>query len=146
MKFGAIYIQGGVRQGAIYIQRGVRQGDTLSPKIFTTTIEEVFKKAQLNGGVVIDGEMLTDLRFADDVALISTSIADMESQLSSLNKESKSIGLTMHKDKTKYMTNFDTQEEIEIEGRKTRKSEGIQIPRANTENGRHHEGGSSVKN
>ena len=24
----------------------------------------------------------------------------------------------MHKDKTKYMTNFDTQEEIEIEGRK----------------------------
>ena len=102
----------------VYIQRGVRQGDTLSPKIFTTTIEEVFKKAQLNGGVVIDGEMLTDLRFADDVALISTSIADMESQLSSLNKESKSIGLTMHKDKTKYMTNFDTQEEIEIEGRK----------------------------
>ena len=107
----------------VHIQRGVRQGDTLSPKIFTTTIEEVFKKAQLNGGITVDGEMLTDLRFADDVALISTSVSDMNKQITSLNKESKSIGLTMHKDKTKYMTNFDTQEDIEIEGRKLEKVE-----------------------
>ncbi len=96
----------------VNIQRGVRQGDTLSPKIFTTTIEEVFKKSDLDGGINIDGEYLTDLRFADDVALISTSVKDMKKQLSSLNKESKLIGLTMHKDKTKFMTNFETQEDM----------------------------------
>ena len=101
----------------VKIQRGVRQGITLSPKIFTATIEEVFKKSQLKGGVNIDGETLTDLRFADDVALISTSIKAMEDQLTGLKRESKLIGLTMHKDKTKYMTNFDTEENIEIEGR-----------------------------
>eukprot|EP00057_Strongylocentrotus_purpuratus_P009229 XP_011663703.1 PREDICTED: uncharacterized protein LOC105438068 [Strongylocentrotus purpuratus] len=72
----------------VKIQRGVRQGDTLSPKIFTATIEEVFKKSHLNGGINIDGETLTDLRFADDVALISTSTKDLEDQLTGLNRES----------------------------------------------------------
>ena len=75
----------------VKIQRGVRQGDTLSPKIFTATIEEVFKKSHLNGGINIDGETLTDLRFADDVALISTSTKDLEDQLTGLNRESKVV-------------------------------------------------------
>ena len=67
----------------IHINRGVRQGDTISPKIFTTAIEEeVFKTLNLEkNGVNVDGEYLTDLRFADDVALTTTSVKDMEVQL-----------------------------------------------------------------
>ena len=78
----------------VKIQRRVRQGDTLSPKIFTATIEELFKKSHLNGGVNIDGETLTDLRFADDVAWISISTKDLEDQLTGLNRESTVIPLT----------------------------------------------------
>ena len=51
------------------ILRGVRQGDLISPKLFTATIQEVFKNAQLEEkGINIDGEKLRNLRFADDVA------------------------------------------------------------------------------
>ena len=66
-------------------------------------------------GLKIDGEELTDLRFADDVAFITASVKDMELQLNDLNTESKKVGLKMHKGKTKYMTNYQTDETIVIE-------------------------------
>ena len=36
----------------IPILRGVRQGDTISPKLFTATIQEVFKNAQLEEKII----------------------------------------------------------------------------------------------
>ena len=51
------------------INRGVRKGDPLSPKLFTAVVEEVFKKVGISEGINVDGENLTNLRFADDVAL-----------------------------------------------------------------------------
>jgi hypothetical protein len=84
--------------------------------MFTTAMEEVFKKLDMDKrGVNIDGEWLTDLRFADDVALTTTSVKDMEVQLNNLNTESQKIGLKIHKGKTKFMTNYPTEESIEIE-------------------------------
>ena len=81
----------------INIERGVRQGDTISPKIFTAAMEDIFKKLNLQErGLNVDGEKLTDLRFADDVALITTSVKDMEVQLNELNQGSKKIGLNVH--------------------------------------------------
>ena len=53
------------------INRGVRKGDSLSPKLFTAVMEEVFKKADISEGINVDGENLTNLRFADDVALFN---------------------------------------------------------------------------
>ena len=55
----------------IAIGRGVRQGDPISLKLFTAVIEEIFKKADLDKGINIDGERLQNLRFADDVALVT---------------------------------------------------------------------------
>ena len=53
----------------IPILRGVRQGDLIFSKLFTATIQEVFKNAQLEeNGFNIDGEKLSNLRFAEDVA------------------------------------------------------------------------------
>ena len=101
----------------IHIARGVRQGDPISPKLFTTTIQEVFKNSDLEQrGLNIDGEKLTDLRFADDVALTTGKVKDMETQLNEINKESKKVGLKIHRGKTKFMTNHDTDEKIHIEG------------------------------
>ena len=76
-------------------------------------MEDIFKKLNLQErGLNVDGENLTDLRFADDVALIATSLKDMEVQLNELNQGSKKIGLNIHKGKTKYMTNFKSDETI----------------------------------
>ena len=41
-----IYIENDV-SNAIQIGRGVRQGDTISPKMFTVAMEEIFKKLNL---------------------------------------------------------------------------------------------------
>ena len=105
------------------IGKGVRQGDSISPKLFTAVIEEIFKKADLDKGINIDGERLQNLRFADDVALVTKTTKEMEEHLNKLNTESKKCGLKIHKGKTKFMTNFETDEEIKIENEKLEKVE-----------------------
>ena len=45
-------------------------------------MEDIFKKLNLQErGLNVDGQKMTDLRFVDDVALIATSVKDMEVQL-----------------------------------------------------------------
>ena len=101
----------------IPIPRGVRQGDPISPKLFTATIQEVFKNAQLEEkGINIDGEKLSNLRFADDVALTTEDVRDREQQLITVNEESLKTGLKIHKGKTKFMTTIDTTDNIQING------------------------------
>ncbi|KAH7684588.1 protein F43G9.7 [Aphelenchoides avenae] len=100
----------------IPIRRGVRQGDTISPKLFTAALEEVFKELRWedrnNCGIVIDGRRLTHLRFADDIVLIGTTKKDVEGRLSELNRASESVGLRINRSKTKWMEYFKTNERI----------------------------------
>ena len=54
------------------IKKGVRQGDTTSPMLFTACLEEVFKLFDWEGlGVRINGEYLSNLRFADDIVIFN---------------------------------------------------------------------------
>ena len=71
----------------------------LSPKLFTAVMKEVFKKADISEGVNVDGENLTKLRFADDVALFNKT-KQMEKHLNNLNSESLKVVLKIHKGKT----------------------------------------------
>lgn len=119
-----IHIENDVSE-IINIERGVRQGDTISPKVFTTAMEEIFRKLDLEErGININGERLTDFRFADDVALTTTSVKEMEIHLNRLNTESKKIGLKIHKGKTKFMTNFETDDTIAVENEEIEKVDG----------------------
>ncbi|GFR99568.1 endonuclease-reverse transcriptase [Elysia marginata] len=56
----------------------------------------IFRKAELKHGLNVDGETLTNLRFADDVALVTEDTKSMEQQLNNLNKISLESGLKMH--------------------------------------------------
>ena len=84
-------------------------------------MEEVFKKADISKGVNVDRENLTNLRFADDVALFNETTKQMEKHLNSLNSESLKVGLKVHKGKTKYMTNHADSEDILIDQQKLEK-------------------------
>ena len=54
------------------ILKGVRQGDPISPKLFTAAMESVFRNLDWQSkGIVVDGEHLTHLRFADDILILS---------------------------------------------------------------------------
>ena len=97
------------------IERGVRQGDPKSTKLFTAAMEIVFQRAELTGGIDIQGEELKDLTFADDVVLCTNEEESLSKQLNKLNKESKKIGLKIHKAKTKIMSNFQCKGKIKIE-------------------------------
>ena len=81
------------------IHRGVRQGDPLSLKLFTAVMEGVFKKADISEGVNVDGENLTNLQFADDVALFKETTKQLVKHLNSLDSESLEVGLKYTKER-----------------------------------------------
>lgn len=90
------------------ISKGVKQGDPLSPKLFTATLEEVFKKLSAcwsTKGVVVGEKRLTNLRFADDIVLFSSSASELGGMINELSGASLEVGLKMNMSKTKLMTN-----------------------------------------
>ena len=88
----------------IRIKRGVRQGDTISPKLFTATLESIFRRLNWeNKGVKIDGEFLSNLRFADDIFLCTETPQELQQMLQELSDESRQMGLKMNITKTKVM-------------------------------------------
>ena len=82
--------------------------DPLSPKLFTATNQDAFRKIELEErGLNIDGDILSELTFADDIALITTTVRNMEEHLNMINDESKKIGLKIHRGKTKSLFTID---------------------------------------
>ena len=74
----------------IMIKRGVRQGDTISPKLFTATLESIFRRLNWeNKGVKIDGEFISNLHFADDIFLSTERPQELQQMLQELSDESR---------------------------------------------------------
>lgn len=93
----------------IKIKRGVRQGDTISPKLFTATLESIFRKLNWETkGLKIDGEYLNHLRFADDIVICAGTPQQLQTMLQELAEESQLKGLKMNISKTKVMIEQDT--------------------------------------
>ena len=90
----------------IRIKRGIRQGDTISPKLFTATLESIILFRRLNWknkGLKIDGEFLSNLRFADDIFLFTETPQELQHMLQEQSDESRRMGLKMNIAKTKVM-------------------------------------------
>ena len=84
----------------IRIKRGVRQGDDFSPNFFTAALESIFRRLNWeNKGVKIDGEFLTNRRFADEIFLCTETPQELQPML----QESRRMGLKMNIAKSKVM-------------------------------------------
>ena len=73
--------------------------------MFTAALEEIFKRAEMDGGINVNGMKLNNLRFADDIILFATSEDQLQETMKNLNDEGKKDGMIMNKKKTKIMCN-----------------------------------------
>ena len=106
------------------IKRETKQGDPLSSLLFNTvlqnSLEEDLKRWQeKQRGIRLSDkkeDCLTNLRFADDVLLFSTSLEKLREMLCEFKISTEAVGLGIHPDKTKILSNQ------EINKKKDRKS------------------------
>ena len=88
----------------INITRGVRQGGTISPKLFTSALESIFRRLTWETrDLKIHGEYLSHLRFADDILICANTPHELQQMLQELADESENQGLKMNKSKAKVM-------------------------------------------
>ena len=86
------------------INKGVRQGCILSPHLFNVYTESVMREANIDDlGISIGGRNLTNLRYADDTALLAKDITDMKKVLNSVDEAGKTVNLKLNAKKTKVM-------------------------------------------
>ena len=94
------------------VQTGVLQGDTLAPFLFIIILDYVLRESMISDlGVTLKRRQssrqpavyLTDLDYADDIALLSETISNAQSLLSNLESAALEVGLTINVSKTKAM-------------------------------------------
>ncbi|EPB74532.1 hypothetical protein ANCCEY_06389 [Ancylostoma ceylanicum] len=102
----------------VSVETGVRQEDPASPNSFSACLESVIRNCDWDTfGVLIDGERLNHLRFADDIVLIPSSADDASEMLRRLDEEGSKAGLTLNMTKTKVMRSaFSSQQPLLLQG------------------------------
>ena len=91
---------------------GVRQGCVLSPSLFSVFLEEIVsrKVEELTGGVCVQGLLVNNLRFGDDIALITDNSNELEDLTNRLNTESTRFGMEISEEKSKTLVVGETLE------------------------------------
>jgi len=84
---------------------GVGQGCVLSPYLFNILAEMVMRETLdgFQGGLQIGGRMITNLRYADDIILLTTSESELQELVDRLDRVSRIYSLLINTDKTKVM-------------------------------------------
>ena len=97
------------------ISAGVLQGDTLAPFLFIIVLDYALRTSLDNNntlGLLIKkrhgsrqpAQYLTDLDFADDLAITAESVSNAESLLQSLEEAASAVGLICNETKTEFIT------------------------------------------
>ena len=87
----------------ITIKRGTRQGCVLSPYLFNLLTEMIFREVDPTWGVSVGGRRLSNLRYADDTALMAESETELQRILNIVKEIGKEFGINMNVNKTKTM-------------------------------------------
>ncbi|HMW60562.1 MAG TPA: reverse transcriptase domain-containing protein, partial [Leptospiraceae bacterium] len=83
---------------------GTKQGDPLSPTLFITYLERVMDTMkELNTGVSIHGQTISNLKFADDVDLLDSCQENLQRKVTVVDQAGRETGLKMNISKTKTM-------------------------------------------
>jgi len=84
---------------------GVRQGCIVSPLLFNIYTEFIMRITLEDwpDGISVGGFKISNLRYADDTTLFSTSISHMEELLQKMERVSLDFGLRINRSKTKIM-------------------------------------------
>ena len=88
-----------------HIQKGIRQGCVMSPYLFNIMAEMLIWETldDLMGGIQIDSQEITNLRYADDIVLIAQSANKLQELVTRLDTVDRNkYGLHINTDKTKF--------------------------------------------
>ena len=87
------------------IERGVRQGCVISPGLYNIYSGHIMRCVleEHHDGITIGGRRETNLRFADDTALLCTSKEELVALLKKVKEASKSQNILLNTQKTKIM-------------------------------------------
>ena len=77
----------------------------MSPLLFGIVMDWIMKQCRMDqtGIEWVDGKKLSDLDFADDIALLHDTWSGMQAMTSSLHEEAMKVGLIVNVAKTKIM-------------------------------------------
>ncbi|KAI8496908.1 hypothetical protein Bbelb_255630 [Branchiostoma belcheri] len=93
----------GLLSDSFVINSGVRQGCVLAPTIFNVAIDHVMGRTveQCNCGVSFRDFTVTDLDYADDVAILAEVLEVLQLALQAMDTETQPLGLIVSWEKTK---------------------------------------------
>ena len=121
------------------IQRGTKQGDPLSSLLFNSVSEYVVGRlkqrwSRAKMGIrlhPVHRERLSNLRFADDILFVASSLHQVSRMIGDLSEEASRVGLVLHPSKTKILHNSNTNSRAKIPDHVRIKGMDIEILKAN---------------
>ena len=90
----------------VNIKKGVKQGDMLSAILFCVALAAVILKTEdsCQSGYPIGGRVLSNLSYADDIAVVNDCLVHLQSFVDALSENAQEIGLQINLSKTDCMT------------------------------------------
>ena len=91
------------------VSKGVRQGCIMSPQLFIVYTESIIREVEEEQSnseydeLSVGGTKITELRYADDTALFSTTPERLNNIVHAVNKHSAAYKLSINADKTNIM-------------------------------------------
>ena len=119
---------------------GILQGDTLAPYLFVIVVDYILRQsADLLNEKGIDvkptkslrepAKFLTDLDYADDIALLTKLLKDGQELLLSLEEAASRFGLLLNSKKTEYLTLNEIMNQLPLSSADGNRFLRFQIPR-----------------
>ena len=100
----------------VNIKKGVKQGDMLSAILFCVALAAVILKTEdsCQSGYSIGGRLLSNLSYADDIAVVNDCLANLQLFIDALSENAEEIGLKINLTKTNCMTTDKLQNPMNI--------------------------------